>query len=130
MTFDPPATDPSELALTTLEGQAGAAPARIQADPPRRLPHVSRVPIALVSAEASPFAAFDTATSAFLEQGGCTVDLIRLADHGVHGNGHGMMFERNNREVLDVILRWLAGVRRTLPAMRQVPFRWCRRTSR
>jgi hypothetical protein len=46
-------------------------------------------------------------TQAFLQQGGCTVDLLRLADHGVHGNGHGMMFERNNREVLDVIVRWL-----------------------
>jgi hypothetical protein len=52
-------------------------------------------------------------TAAFLEQGGCSVDLIRLADHGVRGNGHGMMFERNNREVLGVVLQWLAGVPRT-----------------
>ena len=74
--------------------------------------HLARVPIALVSAEASPVAAADPVTQAFLQQGGCTVDLLRLADHGVHGNGHGMMFERNNREVLEVIVRWLAGLER------------------
>jgi len=119
LTFDPPAGDPAEFVLTTLAGPDGgpqrgpeAGPAlRLQADPARRLPNVSRVPIALVSAEASPFAHFDGVTSAFLEQAGCAVDLIRLADHGVHGNGHGMMFERNNREVLEVILRWLADLR-------------------
>lgn len=110
--FDPPATDPSELQLTTLEGPEGAPPLRLQADPPRRLPNLSRVPIALVTAEASPFAHFDQVTQAFLEQAGCAVDLVRLAEHGVHGNAHGMMLERNNSAVLGVILEWLAGVPR------------------
>lgn len=110
MTFDPPAANPSQLELAALDGPEGAPPLRLQADPPRRLPNLARVPIALVSSEASPVAAADPVTHAFLRQGGCTVDLLRLADHGVHGNGHGMMFERNNREVLEVILRWLAGL--------------------
>jgi len=35
------------------------------------------------------------------------VERVRLADHGVHGNGHGMMMEKNNREALQVILDWL-----------------------
>ena len=47
------------------------------------------------------------AIAAFLEQAGCHVDRIVLADHGVHGNGHLMMMELNNREVLEPILRWL-----------------------
>jgi pimeloyl-ACP methyl ester carboxylesterase len=108
LTFDPPAADPSELRLTALEGPEGVPPLRIQADPPRRLPNVSRVPIALVSAEVSPFASFHAATLSFLQQCGCAADSIRLADHGVRANGHGMIFERNNREVLNVILDWLA----------------------
>ena len=29
------------------------------------------------------------------------------SDHGVHGNGHLMMMERNNREALQPILDWL-----------------------
>jgi pimeloyl-ACP methyl ester carboxylesterase len=110
--FDPPAADPAELRLTVTGGPAaGAPPLRLQAGPPRRLPNLARVPIALVSAEASPLAAAAPAIQAFLEQAGCAVDPIRLAEHGVHGNGHGMMFERNNRDVLGVILRWLAGLR-------------------
>lgn len=108
LTFDPQASDPSDLELVTLEGgPPDAPPVRLQADPPRRLPNLSKVPIALVSGEASPFVHFDQVTLGFLQQGGCDVDLIRLADHGVHGNGHGMMFERNNREVLGVLLDWI-----------------------
>jgi pimeloyl-ACP methyl ester carboxylesterase len=113
VTFDPPAADPAELRLTVTGGPAGAPPLRLQADPPRRLPSLAQVPIAVVSAEASPLAAASPVIQAFLEQAGCAVDPIRLAEHGVHGNGHGMMFERNNREVLDVLLRWLAGLRRS-----------------
>jgi hypothetical protein len=33
---------------------------------------------------------------------------LRLGELGVHGNGHLMMIERNNAEVLDVVLGWLA----------------------
>jgi hypothetical protein len=34
--------------------------------------------------------------------------VIRLADHGIRGNGHGLIFEQNNREVLGLIQEWLA----------------------
>jgi hypothetical protein len=43
----------------------------------------------------------------FLEEAGCDVDSLRLADHGVHGNGHAMMLERNNAEALEPIVLWL-----------------------
>ncbi len=35
---------------------------------------------------------------------GAEVELLRLAEHGVTGNGHGMIFERNHLEVLSVVL--------------------------
>ena len=44
---------------------------------------------------------------AFLMQAGCDVDSLRLADHGVHGNGHAMMLEANNVEALEPIARWI-----------------------
>jgi hypothetical protein len=106
LTFDPPAADPSELGRETHEVEGGP-PMTLQAEPARRLPNLSRFPIAVVTAEASPFIHFDGHTVAFLEQAGCDVDRVRLADHGVHGNGHGMMLEKNNREALQVILDWL-----------------------
>ncbi|WP_448612799.1 hypothetical protein [Modestobacter sp. URMC 112] len=33
---------------------------------------------------------------------------LRLGEHGVHGNGHMMMVERNNGEVASVIEAWLS----------------------
>jgi len=92
MTFDPPAETPEELQKA-----------------PRRLPALAEIPIAIVEAEVSRFAASCPATAAFLEQAGCRVDRIVLAEHGVHGNGHLMLLERNNREALEPILQWLDG---------------------
>jgi pimeloyl-ACP methyl ester carboxylesterase len=94
MTFDPPAAAPDEL----------------HEEPARKLSALEGIPIAIVEAEASLFANSCLATAAFLEQAGCSVDRIVLAEHGVHGNGHLMMMERNNREALQPILRWLDGV--------------------
>ena len=53
------------------------------------------------------FAMFDDQLVAFLEQAGCDVELVRLAEHGVHGNAHGIMLERNNAEALAVLTRWV-----------------------
>ena len=80
----------------------------LQEDPPRRLPNLTRFPIAVVTGEASMFRASDADLVAFLEQGGCDVELIQLADHGVHGNAHGIMLERNNTEALAVLTDWVA----------------------
>jgi pimeloyl-ACP methyl ester carboxylesterase len=90
MAFDPPVSDPAELG-----GE------------PRALPDLRGVAIAVVSAEASPFVHFDDQIVEFLRGAGCDVERVRLADHAVHGNGHGMMLERNNREALGVLLGWL-----------------------
>jgi pimeloyl-ACP methyl ester carboxylesterase len=90
MAFDPPVSDPAELGREQ-----------------RALPNLHGVAIAVVSAEASPFVHFDEQIVEFLRGAGCDVERVRLADHGVHGNGHGMMLERNNREALGVLLRWL-----------------------
>ncbi|HVY60745.1 MAG TPA: alpha/beta hydrolase [Planctomycetota bacterium] len=90
LTFDPPVGDPAELAGTA-----------------RRLPNLQGIPIAVVSAEASLLAQPAPAVAAFLEQAGCDVEHVRLADRGVHGNGHLMMLERNSREALRPILDWL-----------------------
>jgi pimeloyl-ACP methyl ester carboxylesterase len=104
LTFDPPAAAPNALQ------QAPVGEWTLQAEPARKLRALAEIPIAVVEAEASIFAHPSSATAAFLEQAGCRVDRIALAEHGVHGNGHLMMLERNNREALEPILRWLDGV--------------------
>jgi len=38
---------------------------------------------------------------------------LRLGDHGIHGNAHMIMLEKNNLQVAGLIAAWLA---RTIPA--------------
>jgi pimeloyl-ACP methyl ester carboxylesterase len=92
ITYEPPVADPAEL-----EGK------------PRRLPNLARVPIAVVSAPASPFVHIHDAMVDFLRAAGCEVESLKLAEQGVEGNGHAMMLERNNVEALEPIIGWVEG---------------------
>jgi pimeloyl-ACP methyl ester carboxylesterase len=62
------------------------------------------VSILQVSAEASPLRHFDAEVRDHLAGAGARVELMQLADHGVHGNGHGMIFEANHLEVLEAVV--------------------------
>jgi pimeloyl-ACP methyl ester carboxylesterase len=109
ITYDPPATSPAELDLVTIEPEApGAPPFVMQREPARRLANLAPVPIAVVSGEASVFRFTNPPLVAFLQQAGCDAVHLDLAEHGVHGNSHGAMFERNNAEVLAVVTAWMA----------------------
>ena len=108
MHYDPPVSDPADLKLVIDETKP--VPEALQAEPARKLPNLAQVPIAIITAEASPFTYFDGHLKNFLDQTGCQSTLFRLADHGIHGNGHGMMMERNNAEVLALIESWVTGL--------------------
>jgi hypothetical protein len=110
ITYDPEVSDPSELDTVTEERpELGPIPITLQRKPARRLANLSRFPIAVVTAEASMFLGFDRHLVEFLAQAGCDVELVRLADHGVHGNGHMIMSERNNAATLRVLTDRVAG---------------------
>lgn len=70
--------------------------------------------VLIVTAEASEFAAASAPTAAFLNACGASAELLRLEDHGVHGNGHGLIYEKNSDEALAPVLDWLT--RQTEPA--------------
>jgi pimeloyl-ACP methyl ester carboxylesterase len=74
---------------------------------------LNNLPVLLVTAEASILGHFDTEVRDFLADAGARVELLRLADRGVHGNGHGMIFERNHLEVLDVVMDALSDLLRS-----------------
>ena len=104
--YDPPVLDPeTDLAAEAPPG----APAfwRLQAEPARRLANLCRVKVAVVTGEASYHAVFDDATVAYLRQAGVEVDHLKLAELGIHGNGHMMMLERNSLAIAGVISDWL-----------------------
>ena len=97
LSYEPAPANPSELRSADSE--------------PRRLVNLARVPIALVSGERSPFAPATAEIHRYLVDSGCQSELLALSEHGVRGNGHGMMLERNQLEVLQVILGWLERAR-------------------
>ena len=94
---------------TQVEGAADKIAGKVQKEPARRLPNLARVPIVVVTAEASWMAADNHAMVDFLAQAGCQVEHLRLEDKGVHGNGHAMQLESNSDEVAAVIEGWLLG---------------------
>jgi pimeloyl-ACP methyl ester carboxylesterase len=91
--FEPPVGTPGEV--------RAAAPGAL------RLPALAGLPIVAVTAEASAFAAASAPTIERLRDAGAAAELLHLPDHGVHGNGHGLIYEKNSDEALQPVLAWL-----------------------
>lgn len=86
-----------------------ATPQQAQtADPTTlHLPSLTGLPVAVVTAGASPFATNGTSIVTSLLAAGAAAEQLHLPDHGVHGNGHGLIYERNSDEALAPVMRWL-----------------------
>jgi pimeloyl-ACP methyl ester carboxylesterase len=112
ITYDPPAADPAELKGDRQEAPDAAQLARCreQRSPSRRLPNLASVPVLVVTAEASYHSVYDHCTVKYLSQAGVHVIGMRLADHGVHGNGHMVMIEKNNLEIAALLADWLSHI--------------------
>jgi pimeloyl-ACP methyl ester carboxylesterase len=110
LAYSPPAASASDLAIVR-EDKADAPDLTrcwVQQAPARMLPNLEKLPILVLTAEASYHAPYDHCTVKYLEQAGAHPIWIKLADVGIHGNGHMMMIEKNNAEIAGVISRWLA----------------------
>jgi hypothetical protein len=78
-----------------------------QPEPARKLVNLQNIPILVVSSEASYHAAYDHCTVRYLSQAGVTSTSLRLADIGIHGNGHMMMLEKNSDAIAKAMADWL-----------------------
>jgi pimeloyl-ACP methyl ester carboxylesterase len=108
--YSPPAALASDLAIERQEKPDAPDLTRcwVQKSPARTLPNLQKMPILILTAEASYHAPYDHCTVKYLEQAGVHPSWIKLADIGIHGNGHMMMLEKNNMEIARVLSRWLA----------------------
>ncbi len=109
LTYEPAATDPSEL---SIEHQAqpdgpGLTACWLQAELARHLPRLAGLPILHLLSESSYHAPYDHCTTKWLNQAGVETDFVKLTDLGILGNGHLMAVEKNNLEIAGVIERWL-----------------------
>ncbi len=94
--YRPPAANPDEL-------RSGKVVAR-------RLPNMEGLPIVAVIGETSSFASASPPIVKMLAEAGAAAELMRLTDHGVTGNGHGLIYEANSDQALQPVLRWLQAV--------------------
>src|SRR5690242_8768642 len=99
LTYAPAVNAPSDLHIVQQDKADGPDLVRcwLQQDPPRQLPNL-KMPILVLSSEASYHSPYDHCTVRYLEQAGVKPTFIRLADRGIHGNSHVLMLEKNNKD--------------------------------
>lgn len=111
ITYEPPVRTPGELRLRLREaGGDGLQDCLVQdeeAGAVRSLPGLQGFPIAVVAADHSPVASFQHGIADYLAQAGADVELLRLADLGLTGNGHLPMGEKNSDDVAEALMTWL-----------------------
>jgi pimeloyl-ACP methyl ester carboxylesterase len=111
MTYDPPANALTDFTLIDRTPPPDsprpiANPYKLQAEPARQWKNLKHIPIAWMTSE-NGAGGSPVANVAFLKQVGCSVEMLRLRDYGVTGNGNLMLLEKNNREVFGVLRGWL-----------------------
>src|SRR5258708_5220123 len=79
----------------------------LQKEPARQLPNLQKLPIAIVTGEASFHGPYEHCVVKFLEQAGVHPTWLNLGAMGLHGNGHMMMLEKNSDQVADAIEKWV-----------------------
>jgi pimeloyl-ACP methyl ester carboxylesterase len=109
LAYSPAIASASDLAIVQQVKPDGPDLVRcwMQKTPARLLPNLQKLPILILTAEASYHAPYDHCTVKYLEQAGVHPVWIKLGDVGIHGNGHMMMLERNNLEIADVMFKWV-----------------------
>ena len=119
LNYSPRAEKATDLAIVRQDQPDGPDLSRcwLQRTPARQLPSLEKMPILILTAEASYHAPYDHCTVKYLEQAGVHPTWIRLADEGIHGNGHMMMLEKNNQAIASLMTRWLA---KALPPHKQI----------
>lgn len=86
-----------------------ASPAEVRAADPAtlRIPGLAGVPVAVVTSETSTTAENGPGMVEFLSRAGAAAEHVHLPDHGVFGNGHGLIVEKNSDDCFAVVRRWL-----------------------
>jgi pimeloyl-ACP methyl ester carboxylesterase len=110
LTYDPPVSDPTQINIVqqAKPDAPGLRTCWMQREPARTLPRLKGLNVLFVLSESSYHAPYDHCTRDYLSQAGVQSDLLHLPQHGMHGDGHLMMIERNNLEIAGLIEEWLA----------------------
>ena len=103
ITYDPPLTDPSDLAVVKEDKADGPdlSICWMQKSPARQLVNLKDIPTMILVSEASYH------TAKWMNQAGVKTDFVRLEDRGIRGNGHMVMIEKNSLEIAKLLDDWI-----------------------
>jgi pimeloyl-ACP methyl ester carboxylesterase len=105
LTYDPPG--PPEFVREDKPDAPDLVRCWAQKGPARQLVKLKDIPVLVVMSEASYHASYDHCTVKYLRNAGVNVAYTRLAEAGIHGNGHMMMLEKNNDQIAAAMMKWL-----------------------
>ncbi|KAL8848344.1 MAG: hypothetical protein Q9221_006647 [Calogaya cf. arnoldii] len=110
--YDPPVLNSTrDLKLAELPPPPGKenlyVTCTVQASPPRKLVNLAKVPVALVTGEASYHAPYDWCFIEYFKQTGVKATWLDLGRLGVKGNGHFPFLEKNNLASAKLVLAWM-----------------------
>ncbi|KAI4160085.1 MAG: hypothetical protein LQ342_006036 [Letrouitia transgressa] len=110
--YDPPVVDPFTDLKTEVIPPAGPnlTSCTQQKAPVKKLVNLSKVPVLLLTGEASYHAPYDYCMVRYLRQVGINVRWLDLGAVGIHGNGHFLFMEKNNRKIAGLVGKWLREV--------------------
>ena len=108
VTYDQPISSPSDIFTITIPATSPNLSACIQqSEPPRKLVNLSKLPILVVTSQASFHAPYDYCTVNYLRQAGVSVKWLNLAGIGIHGNAHFIFLEKNSLEIVPILEAWI-----------------------
>ena len=111
VTYNPPVSDPADIKVKWVANpEPDVNGYYLQEEPARKLPNLANTAVLFVIADSSAASPGNPGGPAFLKQAGVKIaEEYRLKDKGNTGNSHMMMMDKNNLQVADVILKWIAG---------------------
>lgn len=110
LAYDPPLQKPDEMAFVREETPQGPDLVRCwqQKEPARKLANLAEIPVLVVQTEASYHAPYDHCTVDYLRKAGVArTTFLRLSEVGIKGNGHMLMLEKNNQQIIDLAEKWM-----------------------
>tara|TARA_R110002020_G_scaffold65413_30_gene172865 strand:- start:71 stop:616 length:546 start_codon:yes stop_codon:yes gene_type:complete len=98
LTATPPILEPPVADVTEIADGIGN----------RRIVGFDDAPVLVVAGGSSPFGQVaGPAIATFINEAGGAATFLSLADRGIEGNGHGLIFEANSEKTIEPVLEWI-----------------------
>ena len=109
VTYDPPVINPAtDLPYHVVPaGGQNLSSCVLQDYPPKKLVNLAKIPVVIITSEASYHAVYDYCTVKYLKQAGVDVQWMNLPAMGIHGNAHFIFLEKNSLEVAALVENWI-----------------------